>query len=114
MPFTADNLLPGIIAFHFRPLDAHFRQNFLNRVGDSSVYRTVCWMLRWFTAQAPRHACGYALAKKARYQRPASLFYEARTGWTKDGKALLFSTGQGILANPRERNGELILIVLCI
>src|SRR5262245_2007632 len=26
---------------------AHSRQKFLNRVGDNSVYRTVCWMLRW-------------------------------------------------------------------
>ena len=23
------------------------RQKFLNRVGDSSVYRTVCWMFLW-------------------------------------------------------------------
>jgi hypothetical protein len=26
---------------------AHSRQKFLNRVGDSSVYLTVCWMFLW-------------------------------------------------------------------
>ena len=34
------------------PEDAHSRQKFLNRVGDNSVSRTVCWILRW-----PRYAC---------------------------------------------------------
>ena len=24
----------------------HSRQKFLNRIGDNSLYRTVCWMLR--------------------------------------------------------------------
>ena len=48
------------------------RQRFLKRVGNSSVWRTVCWMFRW-----PRYACrvrlsvpiGDALAASARADR---------------------------------------------
>jgi hypothetical protein len=38
----ADNLIRRTVS-----RAAHSRQKFLNRIGESSVYRTMCWISRW-------------------------------------------------------------------